>query len=1290
MTLTLSQSKSLLIAYYQSFPNAIKQSMLNTSLHPLNELLAVCLSHYKGKAIGPNDEVSFSIKLSPEALFNFEVNNLFISDFIQLEQELEKVGNQAAHKYRDYNFSEYLSDVCAFTSSITQKNGLSYNALADHLISESEISDNILNDIPPYEDLGCNYLSNCWDNNDSQNRTHIPSTHFTLHKNHRLTHINIAELIKYGDERVQELLNNLAWMIKAKHDLNGTRQETAPIFIGEELFLAAAVGCIGLSKEFSKTFSVPTFTLRFPKACTQLRKTLMEQVLERTTDTAIDSVRGGSKHWFAIAEEFYKQKIIFEHDTQAFMTKLLIRGSDQRITLSLVDISDFQSWVKQQKSKHHLTSSVNLLIKDFIDINVMKDEAMPFLQAKQVKQHLHDKVIGQPLATEGISAHLCALLLDKHHTKHLGVSTFLGTSGTGKTYLAGCIGDIFTNTLSLEYQVKILNMEQYSDARDVMKLFGSGAQYIDSALGDLTLSVTKNPRTIILFDEIEKAHPEVVQSLLTLIDKGYALDQTTKRKIDFSLCYFIFTSNIGSGEFSTIKADLDFDPVELLTRRNSDKDRVLSPEMANRLAAGNISVFKPFKAKDLVKIAYREAINSNQHSKIKWPVITLPEIILASLGGGATPRSIATQLSKLEGRIINELIDKLPDNQMTYLNRIHFSSTPLLEEEMTSISVVSSQTFLSACVVSNIKVFSGTDLSSIEAAFASKTDTILIDESSLTVDMPSVIQIMKMYPEKVIYTCSFESQSSKFASLSQTIQSHYGMNESARTETFNQVISLVLSQNRLIKATENALTRNIGVTFDFDYHLVNDGIEVGFCGFSQKQRVSAKDAKLPFLSFAGKPTGSLTDVVGLESVKKRLSLIARSMEDKHSQLTEHFSLPKGYLLTGAPGTGKTHLARSLAANSDMFFFAVNSADLLLGNPVDNINQLFDVARRYAPSIIFLDEIDSIAKSRQLTGAQHAVVVNALLTAMDGFHKDDSKIFILAATNNADELDSALKRAGRFDRTIYFNLPCKEARSVCIQQWFDKQLIELTPCLKEELVTMLEGATIGRIREIFNHSVLCSVEENTPWQPQSLIEEIRAAKLGSVTLSLKQSEVQIANTAYHEAGHLVAHKLLLPDVPVDFVSIQPRGAALGMVVPGQSEHEPLLSKHRIKAYLQVLLAGIAAEQMIGLKNDAQTIGGTDDRRKATLLAKRAIVDWGMSEQFGLAIPSELNISDIQVNTEINDWLTSAFNDVRNLLSNNKLLLDKVNDALIEKEQLDKSDIDRLFSSLLSVYQITNAA
>lgn len=1286
MALTSSQTQSLLTAYYQGFPNAIKQAMLNTTNYPQSELLAVCLSHVKGHLIGSKDSVLFNVKFNCHSLFNFEVNNVQCQNVDSLKQELEKVGKQAAFKYRYTNFTNYVSDIGLFTSNLIKQGCLSHKKLADFLSSNEILPQGIYENVLMNEFAEPDISRDIWEHHDPENTTHIP----TIPKSRRLSYINVAELIKHGDEDVQELLNNLAWMQKAKHDSEGISAEIAPLFVGEELLLAAASGCIGLNNVFSEAFGIPPFTLRYPKTCTQLRTCLMEHVSERTTETGTSSIRGPSKHWFAIAEDTYKHKLAFERDAQAFLTKLLAQDENQRISLSLGHISDLKTWIVQQNNKHCLLSVTDLLIKEFLELNLLSDEVTSYLQAKRIKQQLHEKLIGQPIAVDGVSSHLCSLLLGQHPTQHLGVSTFLGASGTGKTYLAESIGEIFTETLALGYQVKLLNMEQYSDAKDVLKLFGSGSQYVDSALGDLTLWVTKNPRAIIVFDEIEKAHPEVVQSLLTLIDKGYSQDLTTKRRVDFSLCYFVFTTNVGSSAFSAAKDNVDFDPVDLLTRKNTDTDRVLSPEMANRLAAGNIAIFKPFKAKDLVKIAQKDAVKSVGHNRVQWPVAAIPEIILASLGGSAIPRAITTQINKLEGRIIDELLDKLPESQMAYLNHIHFSSAPILEPKMTDISVVSSHDFLSSLEMPNIKVFSGADLSIIEAALVDSADILLIDESSLAVELPSLVQLLRKYPDKVLFTCSFNAHATQLASLRQSIQMHIGIDKCVCRETFNQVISTVQYQSRLIKATESALARNIGVTFDFGYQLVNGGIEVGFSAFIQKQRVSSADAKLPFLSFAGKPSGSLNDVVGLESVKRRLSLIARCMEGKHSQLAEHFSVPNGYLLAGAPGTGKTHLARSLAAECDMFFFAVNAADLLLGNPVDNINQLFDVARRYAPSIIFLDEIDSIAKSRQLVGAQHAVVVNTLLTAMDGFHKDERKVFILAATNNADELDPALKRAGRFDRTIYFTLPCKEARAVCIQQWFDKQHLDLTPCLKEELVTMLEGATIGRIHEIFNHSVLSSVEENTSWQPQSLIEEIRAAKLGSVSLSLKQSKAQIANTAYHEAGHLVAHKLLLPDVPVEFASIQPRGAALGMVVPGQSEHEPVLSKQRVKAYLQVLLAGVAAEHMLGLTGDAQTIGGTDDRRKATHLAKRAIVDWGMSAQFGLAIPSELNISDTQVNTEINVWLTSAFNEVSDLLTQNKSLLDKVNDALFEKEQLDKSDIGRLFSTSLCSYQAANAA
>ncbi len=1292
MTLTSSQKNSLLVSYYKTFPVAIREKIFTSGIYKQSELLAVCLAHYFGMYKPYDEDVAFKLKFSADALFNVTVSCIDVSNMERLRSELRNIGKDAAEKWVSATFDEYVSDIRAFTSSLEKNGYFSFEEFAEFLVLNKTVKCEASIDELDYHNPEAGFIGEASSAISDENADPFAERQLGLYQSeqasNRLSTINVAELIKHGDSDVQELLNNLSWMIKAKHDVDGTTQDKNPIQIGEELFLAAASGCIGFTNQLAQAFGVPAFTLRFPSQSTQLRAQLMEQVFERTAETGSGSLRGPSKNWFAIAEHAFKQKLVIERDTQALLKRILVNNKDHSISLDMGSVADFKNWIEEQNTTHRFFADNDLLFKKFVEQN-QPDPSGSYLLAKQVKQALHEKVIGQSLAVENVSAHLSSLLVNGAGV-HLGVSTFFGASGTGKTFLAETIGDVFTNTLELDYQVNILNMEQYSDSRDVLKLFGSGSQFVDSALGDLTLSVTKNLRSIIVFDEIEKAHPEVVQSLLTLIDKGYAVDQTSNRKVDFSLCYFVFTTNIGSGQLTGDKGAIDFDPLELLTRKKTSTDRVLSPEMANRLAAGNIAVFKPFKAKDLVTIAHKATSGSSKR-KVQWPADKTAEIILATLGGAISPRAIAKQLDKLEGRVIDKLIDEVPTYQMASLNNIQFIEKPVMDSVAPVIQVVSSQPFAAELASEQVSIIQDTDLATIEDALQSNADAILIDESNLIADFAALADLIKQYPDKAIFTCTFDAQPPKLKEYNggRLLQKHYGWTREAEQNIFDRIVFAVKYQAQLIKHTAAAIARNTSVNFELAHKLTKNGVEVSFKSLTQKQRVRADDADLHFLDFAGKPEGSLEDVIGLDGVKKRLKLIVKAMGEEQSAHTKQIEIPKGYLFTGLPGTGKTHLARSLAAESDMFFFSVNAANLLVGNVVKNINDLFAVARRYQPSTIFLDEIDSIAKSRNSSGS-YATAVNALLTAMDGFSKDHSKVFVLAATNNPNQLDSALTRAGRFDRTVPFDLPCKQARAACVQQWFDNKESKLDAELKDELVTMLEGATIGRINEIFNNSVLSSLADDYEWQPQLLIEEIRSAKLGYISQSLKQSKVQIANTAYHEAGHLVAHKLLLPDVPVEFASIQPRGAALGMVVPGQAENEPVLSKQRVKAYLQVFLAGIAAEQMRGMTGDAQTIGGTDDRRKATNLAKQAIVDWGMSEQFGLAIPSELTIDTPQVNREINIWLSTAYKDVCDLLINNKSLLDRASKALLEKEQLDKSDIEGLFAISQGFHPAVNAA
>ncbi|KPD21923.1 ATP-dependent Zn proteases [Idiomarina abyssalis] len=1278
MPLTTSDKNALLTAYYNNFNGLIRQAMLSGAKN--NEHLAACLLHLQcecGQDFITGDLVRFDIFESESALFGFNLRNIEIADMEMAISELQSLGPRAAKKYEGYDFSDYIADIKSVYKKTNERDSRQLTNLADYFVErnvqqqinpENEFDDDILLS-SGYEQDMTSELTEALANFPEEPSVSVESVN-------RLSSVSVSELINAGDYAVQELLNNLCWMTRAQQQIDGDTPDKKVPTIDVEHFLAAASGSVGLIKELAACFNKQSFLVAFPKESTKLREQLLGAVDERTTETTSGSVRGASKHWFAIAEGEYKAILSFNWEVDHFLRSIVSKNSDGTIGFCVGNVKKLLQSCTEARMRFAFPEPKRLLIR-FIESNHSQNATATLQQAKIAKNTMYKKVIGQTQAVESVSSALSSLVVSGGN-RHLGVSTFLGASGAGKTRLAECFANVFTDELSLDYQLLVLNMEQYSEERDVLKLFGSGSQYVDAALGGITLPIMKKVRTIIVFDEIEKAHKEVIQSLLTLIDKGIAEDRTTGRKVDFSLCYFVFTTNIGSSDISKFSSQNEMDVMELLTRKKSSSDRVLSPEMANRLAAGNVALFRPLTAGNLVKLAKASAKRVSQVSKVSWPG-NAEEIILATLGGAATPRAIKNQLQKLEGEFISEQLDELDERQVSLLNNIQLSAPHIIEAEPTKVSVITKSNAFSALQGKSLEVWKDTSLHSVRQQLESDTDVIIIDESTLKAPIPDVAKLLKAYRDKVIFTLSTETGRAKLKThcSGSLIFGHYVMSEKIADSKLKEIVTSAQRLAALVKQTATAIKRNEKVDYAFRSKVTEGGIKVTLDLLGRKQTVKAEDAELPFISFAGKPKGALSDVIGQESIKKRLKLIVEALNGSSCGGSRNISIPKGYLFAGSPGAGKTHMARSLAAESDMFFFNVNASDLLIGNAVDNVNKLFDVAARYAPSMIFIDEIDSIAMDRKNSTQAGAVVVNSLLTALDGFKQKDGKVFVMAATNNLQQLDPALTRAGRFDRTIFFDAPCKKAREKCIRDWFDNNDYILDDELRNELVIMLEGATIGRIREIFDNSVLTSMTEEKEWYPSMLIEEIRSVKLGAVSHAMVQSRQQIENTAYHESGHLLAHKLLLPDVPVELASIQPRGAALGMVVPGISDSEPVLSKQRVKAYLQILLAGIAAEHMLGLTGDAQTIGGADDRKKATQLAKNAILNWGMSDIFGFAIPSELSVDDATVNREVNSWLKGAFDGVSALLSENKALLDTISAELVEKEQLDKNDIEGLF-------------
>jgi cell division protease FtsH len=1279
MKLTQKKIIDLLKICFKECSPSMQAGIMSRSNGTLSERILPALLLLKAELHETREiELEFSLLDDEQALFNHKIRKPFTNHYGELLRYAESVAEILGKRYKSCSFEEFVADVHNIMSHLEATCGFDPSTFKNEIKSSRY----------PYPKAKKKLLDSLKARmlESKEPESFLDYDHLAFEEilDESFVVITEIELREKGDANIKEFLNNCAYLLEAISRMGGVKPELDKQTIDETIMLAALAGCNGFSRICADKFGLPDFRIRFPKKSTKLRSLAMEKVDRRTVAAKRGTSRSSSSDFFSIAKDEHLPKLEFAEAVSVILGAITtLTNNEMKFDL---DSDVFNIFTLSLKSKCVEPSNDYAIFSEFLELNKITDQKETFALVKAASVFLRKNVIGQPLAVESIADQLSGLIINGGK-QHLGVSTFFGVSGTGKTHSAESIGRVFADLLDANFQIETFNMEQFQDGRDVSRLFGSGSQYVDSALGALTLPVIKNPRCIFIFDEIEKAHPLVVQSLLTPIDKGYAIDSTSEMRVDMSQCYFIFTTNLGSKSIESWTGAGMLDPRDLLTQKDSENHQSFSLEMLNRLASGNIAIFQALNERDIVRLATTAAQRIEPASIT--PPDNLSEIILATLGSDVSPRAISSQWQKIEGRILRELIDTVPEDEMHKLHNIRFSTQHVYKHtgQDINVKVLSAGPFTDYLDVS-FKVSTDTSLDSIRKALASDADAILIDEDTLKADMAGLIMLLKEFNTKPVFSCSnlgIQSKLASFAELS-LLDRHYKL-ESQTTQDIGYVVNQIKRQLITIRKTGEALSRNMCAEYAFSYDIREDSVEVRIASLTHRQKVKKEDAELSFLTFAEKPDCSLKDVIGMDREKEQFKVIINGLQAGNDN---DIPLPAGYLLTGRPGTGKTHLARCIAGESNLFCFGVDAANLLSGNAVENINRLFEAARRYSPSIIFIDEFDAIGKCRKASGFLNTAAVNALLTAMHGFEQRNNKVFVLAATNHPQVIDEALLRPGRFDRVIHFEAPCQKGRRQCISQWFKDRGKALTTNLETELALSTLGGTVAEIRHIFDNSVLSALAQNTIWQPSMLKEAIRSARFGNIKEQTNLSSQQRKITAYHEAGHLVAHRLLLPEVPVEMVSIQPRGAALGMVVPGQANSEPCTTRRHVKNYLQVFLAGIVSEHMLGLCGDEQTTGAVNDREMATRLTKQAIVQWGMSDCFGLAIPLELNITSSDVNAEVIAWLAEAKHNVEALLDANRHLLDKIADALIEKEVLEKLDIDELFAQSHNFLSSVDAA
>ena len=425
-----------------------------------------------------------------------------------------------------------------------------------------------------------------------------------------------------------------------------------------------------------------------------------------------------------------------------------------------------------------------------------------------------------------------------------------------------------------------------------------------------------------------------------------------------------------------------------------------------------------------------------------------------------------------------------------------------------------------------------------------------------------------------------------------------------------------------------------------------------------------------------KPKTTFVDVAGLDEVKEELFEIVDFMKNPDKYKKMGAKIPKGVLFYGPPGTGKTLLASAVAGETNSSFFNVTGSEFVekyVGVGAKRVRTLFEKARKEAPSIIFIDEIDAIGAKRHLeSNNEKDQTLNQLLVEMDGFNKD-SNVIIVGATNRLDLLDEALLRPGRFDRHIHIGSPNFHTRHEILKVHTNNKPLDPSVDL-EILAKKTHGFNGAHLSNIANEAAIFAVRDNSPiitavHFDKALERVVAGLESKNSTLIEKEKEI----VSYHEAGHALVSNIL-GICPIQKISIVPRGEALGYVLQLPDEDRYIYTKEELIGKIKILLAGKASEEIIF---NHQSTGAKDDLKKVTDIANQMVCEYGMSSLGFMTIDGNVKtfLSE-QVQKEANDIVQNCYNDTLDLLRNNLNDLHIVSKHLFEKETMTHEELKSL--------------
>lgn len=1029
-----------------------------------------------------------------------------------------------------------------------------------------------------------------------------------------------------------------------------------------------------------------------------------------------------------------------------------------------------------------------------------------------LRQELLSRIFGQDHAVhafvEGLYNAEVTAAADRERKRPAAVFVFAGPPGVGKTYMSEL------SASHLDRPFRRFDMTGFTDQQSHNQLVGFAPSYSGAQAGMLTGFVEKSPNAVLLFDEIEKAHLNVIQFFYQILDAGRLEDKFLGRDVPFRDTIIIFTTNAGRDLYDNPNkagigaANAGYHRRTILSALENEKNpqtgkAVFPPAICSRLAQGYPVLFNHLGINELERVAgaalaRTEALLERQYFKGFEHDSLVPISLVLREGGLADARQVSaeaekflkTELFKFASLYARNRVDHVLEDFDTVRIELTAGVQAMPPEIATlyecgdtpRILLVASPDLTQAFCEHVPEVAWDAALTAEDALDrlgAEDFDLVLLDiwirerekgDGKILPDsaMRTVRQgqdyvplsaraldegrdilrrIHERHPAVPIYLLSFEpiaaatapnsidrASNGKTTSLDATSVSEPSEGGDApfrrpideelflacvraggargllttgfvgpctidwqkRRERFAATIAETARRlYREKKAREMAQQRQV-LAFDTSAHLDHKGRQllISLREFRLSRAIDAADAAA-LVDDVQRPNTTFEDVIGADEAKEELRFFVEYLRNPKQMIARGLVPPKGILLHGPPGTGKTMLARALAGESNCAFIersASNFVTIWQGSGPQNIRDLFERARRYAPAIVFIDEIDAIGKTRTGGAQAEENTLNALLTEMDGFGQGavDRPVFVLAATNfevKEDEsnrnrgrrLDPALVR--RFSRKIRVDLPDRAARALYLRKRLAKRrACSVSESMVERVAERSPGMSIAALESIIEAAAREAVKRDSELNDELLDSAFETVRFGAAR---ERDPDAITATARHEAGHVIMY-WLAGWWPV-YVTVVSRGGHGGYMQHSASEREDggTRTRAQLLADIRTSLGGRAAEIVYYGPEQGLSTGASQDLENATWCAREIACCYGMDEEFGHATASELFSPDGMsnpVHTEVHRAasriLKQEMANTLRLLEEHKQQLHAVAEALIARERLTADDLKAL--------------